>query len=178
MNNRPTLVFQAPVSTRSGYGDHARDLLYSLRELDKFDIKIISTRWGTTPMDALNANNEFHMWIINNILPQLTERPDIYVQVTVPNEFQPIGHYNIGITAAIETTLFLLIASVPLLFFFEFSINGKIATAGISFFDALEIISSNLSMEYLKIPGIDLISCFLFLPSQTKTGNIKSDLSR
>jgi len=105
MNNRPTLVFQAPVSTRSGYGDHARDLLYSLRELDKFDIKIISTRWGTTPMDALNANNEFHMWIINNILPQLTERPDIYVQVTVPNEFQPIGHYNIGITAAIETTL-------------------------------------------------------------------------
>ena len=77
-----------------------------------------------------------------------------------------------------QTTLFLFNASVPLLFFFEFSINGNIATAGISFFDDLEIISSNLSMEYLKIPGIDLISCFLFLPSQTKIGNIKSDLSR
>ena len=29
-----------------------------------------------------------------------------------------------------------------------------------------------------SIPGIDLISCFLFFPSQTKIGNIKSDLSR
>jgi glycosyltransferase involved in cell wall biosynthesis len=105
MNNKPTLVFQAPVSTRSGYGDHARDLLYSLRELDKFDIKVISTRWGMTPMDALDGNNEFHMWIVDRIVQQLTEKPDIYVQVTVPNEFQPIGYYNIGITAAIETTI-------------------------------------------------------------------------
>ena len=104
-NNKPTLVFQAPVATRSGYGDHARDLLYSLYKLDKFDIKVISTRWGMTPMDALNGNNEFHMWIVNQMVQQLTEKPDIYVQVTVPNEFQAIGHYNIGITAAIETTI-------------------------------------------------------------------------
>jgi len=105
MNNKPTLVFQGPVATRSGYGDHARDLLHSLYKLDKFNIKIISTRWGMTPMDALNINNEFHKWIIGNIIPVLTEKPDIYIQVTVPNEFQPIGHYNIGITAAIETTI-------------------------------------------------------------------------
>ena len=38
--NKPTLVFQAPIATRSGYGDHARDLLYSLYKLDKFEIKI------------------------------------------------------------------------------------------------------------------------------------------
>jgi len=101
---KPTLIFQAPVSTRSGYGDHSRDLLQSLYELDKFDIKIISTRWGQTPMDALNYENEFHKWVVNNIIGQITEKPDVYVQVTVPNEFQPIGHYNIGITAAIETT--------------------------------------------------------------------------
>ena len=104
-NNKPTLVFQAPVSTRSGYGDHARDLLYSLYKLDKFNIKIISTRWGSTPMDALNMNNEFHSWIVQNILQSLTEKPDVYVQVTVPNEFQPLGYYNIGITAGIETTI-------------------------------------------------------------------------
>jgi hypothetical protein len=102
--NKPTLVFQGPVATRSGYGDHARDLLYSLYKLDKFDIKVISTRWGMTPMDALNYNNPFHKWVIDNILQGLTERPDIFMQVTVPNEFQPIGHYNIGITAGIETT--------------------------------------------------------------------------
>jgi len=101
---KPTLVFQAPVATRSGYGDHARDLLHSLYKLDKFDIKVISTRWGATPMDALNYDNEFHKWIVNSIVPNIQEKPDIYIQVTVPNEFQPLGFYNIGITAAIETT--------------------------------------------------------------------------
>jgi hypothetical protein len=101
---KPTLVFQAPVATRSGYGDHARDLLHSLYKLDKFDIKIISTRWGQTPMDVLNYDNEFHKWVVDNIIPGVQEKPDIYIQVTVPNEFQPVGGYNIGITAAIETT--------------------------------------------------------------------------
>jgi glycosyltransferase involved in cell wall biosynthesis len=101
---KPTLVFQAPVATRSGYGDHARDLLHSLYKLDKFDIKVISTRWGNTPMDALNYDKPFHKWIIENIIPVPQQKPDIYIQVTVPNEFQPLGFYNIGITAAIETT--------------------------------------------------------------------------
>ena len=102
---KPTLVFQAPVATRSGYGDHARDLLHSLYKLDKFDIKVISTRWGMTPMDALNYDKPFHKWIVDSIIPKITEKPDIYIQVTVPNEFQPVGFYNIGITAAIETTI-------------------------------------------------------------------------
>ena len=101
---KPTLVFQAPVATRSGYGDHARDLLHSLYKLDKFEIKVISTRWGQTPMDALNYDKPFHKWIVDNIIKTPEQKPDIYIQVTVPNEFQPLGHYNIGITAAIETT--------------------------------------------------------------------------
>ena len=101
---KPTLVFQAPVATRSGYGDHARDLLHSLYKLDKFEIKVISTRWGNTPMDALNYDNPFHKWIVDSIIPKVEQKPDIYIQVTVPNEFQQVGHYNIGITAAIETT--------------------------------------------------------------------------
>jgi glycosyltransferase involved in cell wall biosynthesis len=101
---KPTLVFQAPVATRSGYGDHARDLLHSLYKLDKFEIKVISTRWGATPMDALNYDKPFHKWIVDNIIQKSEQKPDIYIQVTVPNEFQPLGYYNIGITAAIETT--------------------------------------------------------------------------
>jgi glycosyltransferase involved in cell wall biosynthesis len=101
---KPTLVFQAPVSTRSGYGDHARDLLHSLYKLDKFEIKVISTRWGNTPMDALNYDNEFHKWIVDNIIAKVEQKPDVYMQLTVPNEFQQVGHYNIGITAGIETT--------------------------------------------------------------------------
>jgi glycosyltransferase involved in cell wall biosynthesis len=55
-------------------------------------------------MDALNYDKPFHKWIVDNIIPRIEQKPDIYIQVTVPNEFQPLGHYNIGITAAIETT--------------------------------------------------------------------------
>ena len=102
--SKPTLVFQAPVATRSGYGDHARDLLQSLYKLDKFEIKVISTRWGQTPMDALNYDNEFHKWILDSMIGKIEEKPDVYMHVTVPNEFQPLGYYNVGITAAIETT--------------------------------------------------------------------------
>lgn len=102
--SKPTLVFQGPVATRSGYGDHARDLLQSLYKLDKFEIKVISTRWGQTPMDALNYDNPFHKWILDCMIGKIEEKPDVYMQVTVPNEFQPLGYYNIGITAAIETT--------------------------------------------------------------------------
>jgi glycosyltransferase involved in cell wall biosynthesis len=73
--------------------------------MDLFDIKIDSCGWGVTPMTALEDNNPFHKWIESNIVTQLSKTPDIYVQVTVPNEFQRVGKINIGITAGIETTV-------------------------------------------------------------------------
>ena len=103
--SKPFLLYQAPVATRSGYGDHARDLLKSFKDLNYYDIKIVSTRWGSTPMDQLNPDNEFDNWVINNIVTQITQQPDVYVQMTVPNEFQTIGKINIGVTAGIETTI-------------------------------------------------------------------------
>lgn len=103
--SKPLLVFQAPVATRSGYGDHARDLLQSLFDLDKYDVKVIPTRWGNTPQNQIDATTEFGQKVLNNIITNLDKQPDIYVQVTVANEFQAIGKYNIGITAGVETTI-------------------------------------------------------------------------
>lgn len=103
--SKPFLLYQAPVATRSGYGDHARDLLKSFKDLEYYDIKIVSTRWGNTPMDQLNPENEFDKWVLDNIVTQITQQPDVYVQLTVPNEFQRVGKYNIGVTAGIETTI-------------------------------------------------------------------------
>ena len=102
---RPLLLFKGPVKTRSGYGAHSRDLLQALYEMDLFDIKIDSCNWGVTPLTALEDDNLFHNWIETNIVNQLSKTPDIYVQVTVPNEFQRVGKVNIGITAGIETTV-------------------------------------------------------------------------
>jgi len=103
--SKQTLLFRGPIKTRSGYGAHSRDLLQALYEMDLFDIKIDSCGWGVTPLTALDNTNPFHKWIEENIITTLSETPDIYVQVTVPNEFQRIGKYNIGITAGIETTV-------------------------------------------------------------------------
>jgi hypothetical protein len=103
--SKPLLVFQAPVATRSGYGDHSRDILKSLFDLDRYDIKIVPTRWGNTPQDQINPQTEFGQNILKNIVTQLDRQPDIFIQVSVANEFRKVGKYNIGITAGVETTL-------------------------------------------------------------------------
>ena len=100
---KPVLVFQAPVGTRSGYGERSRDLVRALIELDKYDIKIISTRWGNTPLNALtDADGDI---IYRLLMTPIQSQPEIFMQVTVPNEFQRVGKYNIGVTAGIETNL-------------------------------------------------------------------------
>ena len=101
---KPKILFRGPIKTQSGYGSHSRDLLKSLYDLDLYDIKIDSADWGNTPMNALDKSDLFHAWIESNIVTSLEETPDIYIQVTVPNEFKRVGKYNIGVTAGIETT--------------------------------------------------------------------------
>lgn len=103
--SKPFVLFRGPVKTRSGYGAHSRDLLEALYKMNLFNIKIDSSNWGSTPMTALENNNEFHKWIESNIVTEISDVPDIYIQVTVPNEFQRMGKYNVGITAGIETTV-------------------------------------------------------------------------
>lgn len=101
---KPFLLFRGPVETVSGYGAHSRDLLWALKEMDLFEIRIDSCAWGTNQKLILNDNDEFHSWMKVNIVKTIPSTPDIYVQVTVPNEFRPVGKVNIGVTAGIETT--------------------------------------------------------------------------
>ena len=100
------MLICAPVSSRSGYGEHARDLVTSLIEHNKYDIKIQDVRWGECPRNALKDNNKNHQKILNCIMTDnsLPKQPDIYIDIRIPNEFQTHGKYNIGITAGIETT--------------------------------------------------------------------------
>ena len=103
---KPIMVVTAPVGTRSGYGAHSRDICRSLIDLDKFDVRIWSVRWGSTPQNALSEQNPQDLPIIKRLLqtPEIERQPDIHVHIVVPNEFQNIAKYNIGITAGIETT--------------------------------------------------------------------------
>jgi hypothetical protein len=102
---KPTLVFQGPIFTRSGYGDHCRDLMKSLRKMDKYDIKIIPLRWGNTPQNQVDGESEFGRWMLERVITAVEQKPDVFVQVSVANEFEPKGGYNIGVTAGVETTI-------------------------------------------------------------------------
>ena len=102
---KPTLVFQGPIFTRSGYGDHCRDLMKSLRKMDKYDIKIIPLRWGNTPQNQVDGESEFGRWMLERVITGIEQKPDVFMQVSVANEFEPKGHYNIGVTAGVETTI-------------------------------------------------------------------------
>ena len=52
------MLICAPVTSRSGYGDHARDLVRSFIKHNKYDVKIQDVPWGECPRNALNKNND------------------------------------------------------------------------------------------------------------------------
>ena len=104
---KPFIVVSCPIDTFSGYGARSRDIVKALFKTGKYDIKVLPQRWGNTPYGALNPEIPEEKQILDNYYPapQLQSQPDVWIQITVPNEFQPVGKYNIGITAGIETTL-------------------------------------------------------------------------
>jgi glycosyltransferase involved in cell wall biosynthesis len=104
--SKPVFVISCPIDTYSGYGARSRDIVKAIIELNKYDVKILPQRWGSTPKGFIKDNSEWS-FLTSHLLnsPQLPAQPEIWMQITVPNEFQPIGKYNIGCTAGIETTI-------------------------------------------------------------------------
>jgi len=102
-------VISCPIDTYSGYGARSRDFFKALYEIkkDEWDFQILSQRWGATPWGYINDNIEEWGWVssVINTTGQLQRQPEVWIQITIPNEFQPIGKYNIGITAGVETTI-------------------------------------------------------------------------
>ena len=97
-------VVSCPIDTFSGYGARSRDFVKALIESkgEEWDIKIMPQKWGETPWNFLSPNDPLRQRFINSI----TKAPEIWMQITVPNEFQKVGHFNVGISAGIETTVY------------------------------------------------------------------------
>ena len=104
---KPLIVISCPIDTFSGYGARSRDVVLPIVKSGKYDVKIIPQRWGNTPWGFLQNDNSDHKLLKDCLLssPQLPKQPDCWIQITVPNEFQPVGKFNIGMTAGIETTI-------------------------------------------------------------------------
>jgi hypothetical protein len=103
---KPVFVISCPIDTYSGYGARSRDIVKAIIKTDKYDVKILPQRWGSTPWGFIEDHKEEWGFLKSHILtePKLTQQPEIWAQITIPNEFTPVGKYNIGITAGIETT--------------------------------------------------------------------------
>jgi glycosyltransferase involved in cell wall biosynthesis len=97
------VVIASPVATQSGYGHHAREIITNIIEQrgKEWDVKLVSLPWGHTPM-TYPISVDLQLRIIP--LP-LQEQPDIWIQVSVPNELQAVGKYNIGVTAGTEGSI-------------------------------------------------------------------------
>jgi len=104
------VLVRGPVLTQSGYGEHTRLVLRSLRSREEeLDLYLISTSWGAT--NWIFDDNEERAWLDaliqkTSVLIQQKQmpQPDITIQVTIPLEWEKIAPVNIGITAGIETT--------------------------------------------------------------------------
>ena len=103
---KPLCIISCPIDTFSGYGARSRDFVRALIKVkeEEWDIKILPQTWGECPWSFLSSDDPLTQRFIQGLDPQ--KQPDIWMQITVPNEFQPIGKFNVGITAGIETTIF------------------------------------------------------------------------
>jgi glycosyltransferase involved in cell wall biosynthesis len=102
---KPLFLISCPFDTYSGYGARSRDVVKSIIETNKYRVKLISQPWGNTRFDFCKDNPEWEFLYEHVLKKNLTDQPEIWAQITVPNEFKPMGKFNIGFTAGIETTL-------------------------------------------------------------------------
>ena len=184
---KPLCVISCPIDTFSGYGARSRDFVKALIKVkDKeWDIKIMPQRWGDCPWNFLSENDPLRQLFILN----LNQKPDVWIQITVPNEFQPIGHYSIGVTAGIETNVFpggfiegmnrmdlnlissehsKTVASTTTFDKMDSKTNKKIGTTSLT--KPIEVLFEGLDLNtyYKSTPKIDLLKdiseefCFLF----------------
>jgi len=106
--SKPVCILQSPIWTRSGYGDWALTIGKSLLRYGKFDLHLAPTVWGACSKKNLDSeiNDPEGRELLNRILKgPLNKQPEVFIQMTIPNEYAAPAKFNIGMTAGIETTV-------------------------------------------------------------------------
>jgi len=106
--SKPICILQSPLFTRSGYGEWSMAMAKSLLRYNKFDLKIAPTRWGACPSKSNleEITDEVEKELFAKIIREpLNKQPELFIQISIPSEFQTPAKFNIGMTAGIETTI-------------------------------------------------------------------------
>ena len=100
---------RGPVLSQSGYGEQSRFALRALKSRpDLFEVYVQPLPWGQTGW--IWEDTEMRRWMDERIsltmalMNNKQLKPDISIQITIPNEFQKLAPINMGYTAGIETT--------------------------------------------------------------------------
>ena len=101
------VVIRGPALSASGYGEHTRFLLRSLKKCEELEIFIDNINWGNLGYQPRDTEERKQIYRIINDTRQYLQTPnphfDACIQVTIPNEFNIFAPVNIGVTAGIET---------------------------------------------------------------------------
>ena len=106
--NKKKILVKGPAMSLSGYGEQCRFALRALRAFpDVYDIYLINIPWGQTGF--ITDNTEERQWIDKTLKSTIEYAQsgghfDMSLQVTIPNEWEPMAPVNVGYTAGIETT--------------------------------------------------------------------------
>lgn len=96
---------RGPLLTQSGYGVHSRQVFrWALNAGHNITVEV--TPWGITPWyispDQCNG-------LVGEIMKRtspVTNKPDLSIQIQLPNEWTPgFGKKNVGVTAGVETDI-------------------------------------------------------------------------
>ena len=107
MSKRKILV-RGPALSRSGYGEHCRAVLRSLRSDDRNEVYLLNVGWGSSGW--LCEDTEERSWIDQTIIKTASEIQSgvrdfaTSIQVQLPIEWQNLCERNIGVCAGVETT--------------------------------------------------------------------------
>lgn len=98
-----TVVIRAPLLSYSGYGTHSRQIF---KWLLTQDVNVITqvVPWGMT---SWMINPDYEDGLIGQIMERskpLDTKPDVSIQIQLPNEWDPnLAKRNIGVSAFVET---------------------------------------------------------------------------
>jgi len=102
------ILLEAPILTKSGYGEHARLVYKALKKRKGLDIMIDPLAWGTTSWsnpnkEILESIQNFGRYVQHCRESQQNPKFDIQIHVGIPSEFEKKAPYSVCVTAGIET---------------------------------------------------------------------------
>lgn len=102
------VLLEAPILTRSGYGEHARLVHEALTQRSDLEVMINPLNWGQTGWDVPEGDVKVGVELFAGYIAHCqakNENPafDMQIHVGIPNEFEKKAPYSICITAGIES---------------------------------------------------------------------------